>query len=104
MEEVKEINVQDLEVETELNCGSVVIKLYKVPLKRKCNKNITCEDKQGKIVWQVEDVEPFSEAPFTNIKPFDKEKITAYNWIGMDYYIDIQTGKLELVNKNARPW
>ena len=98
------MNIKDLEVKTELTCGSVKIKLYKVPFQYKCNQNITGENEQGELIWQIEDINPLDDSPFSSIRPFDKEKIIAYNWIGMDYFIDIQTGKLELVNKNARPW
>jgi len=101
---MEEINVKNLEVKTELTCGCVIIKLYKEPFRYKCNQNITGENEQGEVIWQVEDIDPLSDSPFTSIRPFDKEKIIAYNWMGIDYYIDIQTGKLELVNKNARPW
>jgi hypothetical protein len=59
---------------------------------------------QGEMIWQVEDINPLSDSPFSNIRPFDEEKIIAYNWTGIDYFVYIQTGKLELVNKNARPW
>ena len=101
---MERINVKKLEVKTELDCGIFTIKLYIVPLRFKCNRNITCENEQGKTIWQVEDISPSSDAPFIEIKPFDNEKIMAYNWIGMYYYIDIQTGKLDFVNENRRPW
>ena len=98
------IDVKELKVKTELDCGFVIIRLYKVPYGRICNRNITCENRQGNMIWQVEDICTSSDASFVTITPFDNEKIIAYNWIGMYYYINIQTGKLDLVNKNARPW
>jgi len=101
---ILEIDIKELEVKTELDFTSVKIKLYKVPYGRICNRNIVGENRQGKVIWQVEDVCPSSDAPFVTMSPFDNEKIIVYNWLGMDYYIDIQTGKLNLVNKNARPW
>jgi hypothetical protein len=104
MEERIEIDFKELELANELNCGAIVIKLYKVPVKYKFNRNITAENEQGKIIWQVEDMCPLFDAPFTSIRLFNNEKVIAYNWIGVEYYIDIQTGKTELVNKNARPW
>lgn len=94
------LKTERLSVKTELDCGIVLIKLYEVSYKSKCNRNIAGENKHGKVIWQVEDI----NSPFIDIRPFNKEKIIAYNWIGMDYYIDIQTGKLDLVNKNVRPW
>ena len=103
MQTTEDIDIKKLDVETELNCGAVKIKLYKVPCGYKCNRNIVGEDTHEKVIWQVEDICPSLDAPFTNIS-FDNEKIRAYNWIGADYYIDIQTGKLYFVNKNRRPW
>jgi len=100
----EELDIKSLEVKTELDCGAVVIKLYEVPIGLAFNRNITGENKQGEVIWQVEDVWPSSCALFMNIKPFDNERIIAYNWVGMDYYIDIPTGTLDPVNKNARPW
>ena len=101
---MEEINVEKLEVKTEIDCGIVMIKLYTVPIGFKYNRNITCENKQGETVWQVEDICPAEDASFVSIAPFDNEKIIAYNWIGMKYYIEIQAGKLDFVNKNRRPW
>jgi len=104
MQTIEEIDVKELDAKIELNCGSIKIKLCKVPFGFKCNRNIIGENTHGGMVWQVEDVCPSSDAPFVTIRPFDNEKIIAYNWLGMDYYIDIQTGKLSFVNKNRRPW
>jgi len=78
-----------LEVKTELDCGNVVIKLYEVSFRRKCNRNITCENKQGKMIWQVEDIDLSSDTPFINISSFDQEKIIAYNWIGLEWIITL---------------
>jgi hypothetical protein len=104
MEERKEINTKNLDVKDELDCGIIVIKLYKVPVNDKCNRNITGENRQGNVIWQIEDINPLLDCPFSSIRRFDEEKIIAYNWIGTNYYIYIQTGKLEIVNKDARLW
>lgn len=104
MSELQEISIKALDVKTRLHCGAVIIKLYKVPTKYKCNRNIVGENKSGEIIWQVEDVNPSLDSPFSSIEPCDKEKIIAHNWIGTNYYIEIRTGKLEIMNKNARLW
>lgn len=104
MNELQEISIKALDVKTELYCGEIIIKLYKVPIKYRCNRNITAENKLGEIIWQVEDVNPSLDSPFSSIEPFEKEKIIAHNWIGANYYIEIQTGKLEIINGNARLW
>lgn len=101
---MKEIDIKDLEVRAKLDCDDIIIKLYNVPYNSKCNRNITGEDKPGKLLWQVEDLAPLSDAPFTSVSTFDDERIEAYNWDGIFYYINIKTGKLDVVDKNARPW
>lgn len=104
MNDLQEISINALDVKTKLHCGAVIIKLYKVPTKYKCNRNIVGENEAGETIWQIEDVNPSLDSPFSSIEPFDKEKIIAHNWIGADYYIEIRTGKLEIINKNARLW
>jgi hypothetical protein len=104
MEERKGINIKNLDIKDVLDCDIIVIKLYKVPVNEKYNRNIIGENKQGNIIWQVEDINPLLDCPFLNIRYFDKDKIIAYNWIGTYYYIYIQTGKLEIANKDARLW
>jgi hypothetical protein len=81
----------------------VKIFLYEVPLKKICNRNIVCEDKNGNITWKIEDIfegiQPLQDLPFMNIEPFDKERIIAYNFNGWQYYVSIRTGEIELVHK-----
>ena len=93
-----------MDIKDEIDCGIIVIKLYKVPVNEKCNRNITGENRQGNVIWQIEDINPLLDCPFSSIRCFDEDKIIAYNCIGTYYYIYIQTGKLEIVNKDARLW
>jgi hypothetical protein len=39
-----------------------------------------------------------------NIRAYDDEKIIAYNWSGMNYYINIKTGEASIANPEQRPW
>lgn len=89
-------SIKDLEVEKQLDYKDIVVKLYKVPFKHKCNRNIMAENRQGKILWQVNDISPNEDAPFTNIMPYSSEKILAYNWIGAYCYINISNGEIEI--------
>lgn len=100
---MKDINIKDLEVREKIVCGSIVIKLYTPPLKERYNRNITGENMHGDILWQIDDVDPINDAPFTNIMPFNEEKIKASNWEGGYYYIHIENGKIEFI-PNQRPW
>jgi hypothetical protein len=98
------MNITDWKVKSELRLGTVVIKLYTVPAGTECNRNIVCENAQGDIVWRVADVLPGQDSPFMNIKAYDDEKIIAYNWSGMNYYINIKTGEASIANPEQRPW
>lgn len=104
MKERKEMNIKNLDIKEELDYGIIIIKLYKVPANEKCNRNIIAENRQGNIIWQIEDINPLLDCPFSSIRYFNESKIITYNWIGAYYYVYIQTGKLEIINKNARLW
>lgn len=97
------ILLKDLEVRKELVCGNIIVKLYTPPLKQRYNRNIIGENIHGDILWQIDDVNPINDAPFTNIMLFDDEKIKASNWDGCYYYIHISDGKIEFI-PNQRPW
>ncbi|WP_418756088.1 hypothetical protein [Eubacterium ventriosum] len=97
------INIKEMEVEKQLDYEDIVVKLYKVPVKHRCNRNIVGENQQGEVVWQIDDVLPNQDSPFVNINPYSNEKIKASNWIGVDYYVYISDGRIELL-PNQRPW
>ena len=83
---MEDINIKDLEVRKEIACGDIIIKLYTPPVKQRYNRNITGENIDGEILWQIEDVRP-----------------EAYNWEGVFYYVHIYTGEVESI-PNQRPW
>lgn len=100
---MNKLNIKDLEVKEQLGYKDIVVKLYNVPVKYRCNRNIFGENLQGEVVWQVADVSPNLDAPFTHIMLFDNEKIKAYNWLGAYYYINILDGQIVLLPKQ-RLW
>jgi len=53
---MEDINIKDLEVRKEIACGDIIIKLYTPPVKQRYNRNITGENIDGEILWQIEDV------------------------------------------------
>lgn len=97
------LNMKDLEVKEQLDYKDIVVKLYKIPVKDRCNRNILGENLQGQIVWQVADMNPNQDAPFIHIMPFDNERIKAYNWLGAYCYINIFDGKI-VTPLNQRLW
>ena len=100
--EKQKIDISNLEVQILLKCNGIIVKLYKVPAGYTCNRNITGEDIKGNLIWQVEDINPLIDSPFTNIKVYDGNRIIAYNWSGINYYINIETGICEVIK--SRPW
>ena len=97
------LNIKYLEIKEQLDYKDIVVKLYKIPVKYRCNRNILGENPQGEILWQVADMNPNLDAPFTHIMPFDSGRIKAYNWLGAYYYINILDGKIEMLPKQ-RLW
>jgi hypothetical protein len=97
------MNVKDLAVKKKITFDDVVINLYEAPLKNIFNRNVTAEDYYGNIIWQIKDVsagiEPSQDMPFSNIEPYNNEKILAMNFNGWQYYVSIKTGEMELVYK-----
>ena len=97
------LNIKDLEVKKQLDYKDIVVKLYNIPVKHRCNRNIVGVNLQGEIVWQVADVNPNLDAPFIDIMPFDNKKVKAYNWLGAYCYINVLDGKIEILPKQ-RLW
>lgn len=100
----QETSVKDFDLKKEICFDSIIIKLYDVPAKCKCNRNIVGENEKGELIWQIRDVNPSLDSPFTDIDYVDNEKIIAHNWLGADYYINIRTGIMQIVNRDLRLW
>ncbi len=69
------------------------------------NRNILKFDKNGKFVWRVQAMdfpEPDRDRPFTYIG-IEDGKLYAYNPIGYNCYIDMETGEV-YVPPGQRPW
>lgn len=100
---MKEIDIITCKVVQVLDYGDVLIR-YLIPPEYYSNRNVTGEDRMGKILWQVEDrLAPHDCTTFTNITPFDTCKIKAYSWLGVYCYIYIADGQIETI-PNQRPW
>ncbi len=55
-------------------------------------RNVFRFDAEGNVVWQIRAYNPFPNSTFTNIY-FDKEnKLLGYNFDGVEYAIDLDTG------------
>jgi hypothetical protein len=94
------MNIDDLNIKKRIIFDDIGIYLYEVPMQKIFNKNIVCKDNDGNILWQIKDVsegiEPLQDWPFTNIEPYNNEKIIAVNYNGWQYYVSIKTGEMEL--------
>ncbi len=69
------------------------------------NRNVLKFDKNGKFVWRVQAMdfpEPDRDRPFTYIG-IEDGKLYAYNPIGYNCYIDMETGEV-YVPPGQRPW
>ena len=64
--------------------------------KEEVNRNVYRVRSDGKIVWQIE-AGAFEDErqPFTNVTlDKDDDVLTAYCWNGVEYLVDVETGKL----------
>jgi len=70
------------------------------------NRNIEAYDQNGNLVWVIE------EAPDGGANQdkaymkiwLEEGRLIAGNWIGIDYLVDVISGKVGPINFNARPW
>lgn len=47
----QEASVKDFDLKKEICFDSIIIKLYDVPTKCKCNRNIVGENEKGELIW-----------------------------------------------------
>ena len=65
------------------------------------NRNVFCVDDKGEIVWQIEESPHggVKEKPYISIYLSNNTPV-AKNWIGVDYYIDIDDGSISVKSFN----
>ncbi|WP_421934943.1 hypothetical protein [Phenylobacterium sp.] len=57
------------------------------------NRNVCRCTARGKVLWRIQSVADDGERqPFTNISLTDTGRLTAYNWNGGEYLVDLETG------------
>ncbi len=60
------------------------------------NINVFCLDVDGNILWKIQECPHGDGAkPYTNIRMSDAGELIAYNFIGFDYRVDLNTGAVE---------
>lgn len=70
------------------------------------NRNVYAFDKEGNQLWQIQ------ESPHggtDNPKPYMAlhdivGKLVAYNWIGVEYVVDLNIGTVQPYGTGKRPW
>jgi outer membrane protein assembly factor BamB len=69
------------------------------------NRNIYAFNMDGTLKWQIQAVQGGTERekPFLSIKVIEG-KLIAYNWLGMDYIVDLNDGSLHMHGQPRRPW
>lgn len=69
------------------------------------NRNIYAFDADGNLMWQIQEI--FTEhnyaKPYLTITVKDG-KLFTYNWIGMDYLVDLKDGSIHSFGPPRRPW
>jgi hypothetical protein len=60
------------------------------------NRNVYLFDAAGRIVWQIEESPDggVRDKPYMHVK-FQDGVLIAENWIGVDYYVNLTSGKVK---------
>lgn len=73
---------------------------------RSLNRNVLAFDRHGEAKWVIQEA-PHGEdewpKPYTAIR-LDGEDLTAYNWIGVEYKVDLESGRVTPKEGGGRPW
>ncbi len=69
------------------------------------NRNVYAFDIHGDLIWQIQEI--FTERNYA--KPYltltvKDGKLYTYNWIGMDYLVDLKDGSIHFFGPPRRPW
>lgn len=73
------------------------------------NDNVLGLDKSGKLLWQIEDAaliyDQKTKLSYTSISESNLGQIRAHSYIGIDYVVDVETGKVvDRDTHGGRPW
>lgn len=60
------------------------------------NRNVYAFSSDGELLWQIEESPHGAETdkPYVDIGVDNSGKLVAGNWNGVDYFVDIKTGKI----------
>jgi hypothetical protein len=80
--------------------------------KEEAGRNVRAFDANGNLLWQIEASSHGvvqSPNPYTKLTKRNDRSLTAYNVNGIEYVVDLQTGKVtpssqELGKPRSRPW
>lgn len=70
------------------------------------NRNVYAYDSSGNFAWQIQEAPHGGDGEdkaYMNINFIDG-RLIAGNWIGIDYCVDLESGNVSQVKKDARPW
>jgi len=74
----------------------IVVRLV-VPPKEKFNRNVYALNYDGKLMWQIEEAPAGGDIakPFMNLWLSNDGSLIAGNWIGVDYRVALENGRIE---------
>jgi hypothetical protein len=73
---------------------------------KKLNRNIEAYDQDNNLIWVIEEAPDGGEnrdKAYMKIW-LEEDRLVAGNWIGIDYFVDLNTGAVNSVKTNERPW
>lgn len=72
----------------------------------KLNRNVYAFNLSGELVWQIQEAPHGGvgeDKAYMNIG-LENGRLMAGNWIGIDYFVGLCSGKVSQAQKNVRPW
>lgn len=87
-----------LPVRKAIQVGGKIIALLEITgREEQMNENVLCFDSAGDLIWRIDpSMENGPEMfPYVYINVCDGGAVVAYNWIGMDYSVDLDDGTVK---------
>lgn len=77
--------------------GKIIALLEITGREEQMNENVLCFDSAGDLIWRIDpSMENGREMfPYVYINVCDGGAVVAYNWIGMDYSVDLDDGTVK---------
>lgn len=79
-----------------VRCGCLLIVMLDPPVDVDFNRNVYAVNGEGVVVWQIAESPHGGEGsePYVDISMDRQSRLLAANWIGIDYFVDVEGGSV----------